>query len=200
MSLRLFPYLYIICLTLLGTTGCATSSKTNNVIDTPKPTPINVPDTNNQLTGRTDLPTNWFEVKGTNWSYGLPIVFDAAKNYGKDILVQHVSVTYLLTVNFATHSNEYELLEDFVFQKFIPLSQSLGKQILAVRSKDDILAVHSIYPSENILHSPNMFDGALDFFIQRGKTIYHLSCFGEAGQLKSHSQICFQIIDTLKIN
>lgn len=142
---------------------------------------------------RTDLPATWVEVSGKLWSYGVPKDFDQiTSGLAKGIVTQQHSVTRGLTINLSGEFSDQDL-HDFILHSFMP---NKGIMVLQIVEKTDaplpIVAIHSL-----IL--PQQTAGALDFFVKKDNTVYHLSCFGEDKQVKAQSEVCFNIVDTLRI-
>jgi hypothetical protein len=155
---------------------------------------------------RSDLPMNWFEVSRDNWSYGLPFGFDPVKvNPQFGILSQHHSAARQIDVNFTTHRTDVDDLRQYVITNFIMLSMIQGKTVIATAESAKnpsqvILAVQLIYPVARLSDKTGtLYESSLDFFTLKEKTVYHMSCFGEASVLKNNSDVCFKVVDSLLI-
>lgn len=174
----------------------------------PKP-PVQPIEHTDQTPRRADLLPNWFEVTRDNWSYGLPMGFDVVNqtaNFG--VLVQHHSVVNQIDVSFRTHKTDMQDLHQYVLADFIMPSMISGKQVIATgeNRKDPenvVLAVQLLYQGVNLsqdrVRKGAIYDSSLDFFVLKEKTVYHMSCFGEANALKASSEICFKAISSLRI-
>lgn len=159
--------------------------------------------------GRRDLPINWFEVTQDNWSYGLPTGFDAVKLSPKfGLLAQHHSVVRQMDISFTIHPTEMKDVHQYVLADFIMPSIIGGKQVIATaesRTKDNkaVLAVQLLSDGMNLseerIRNKAFYDGSLEFFILEDGKVYHMSCFAEAMTLKNNSEICFKVIDSLRI-
>jgi hypothetical protein len=157
---------------------------------------------------RDDLPMNWFKVSGNDWSYGLPLSFSSVKSTKFGALSQHHSMLRQVDVSLSTYKTEMNDVREYVLSDFIMPSMVAGKRVLTTRESNKnptlpIVAVHLLYNGNNVsverMHSGKVWDASLDFFVLKDKTVYHMSCFGEAGALKANADVCFQVIDTLQI-
>jgi len=171
----------LVCVALMfGSIGCVRAPIPITSVVHTEPTPIS----------RQDLPTNWFEVKLSNISYGLPKDFDRLTlALSSEVLSRHHSSTQNLTIDCYVRNSTTDLHE-YVLDNFI-LPRS-GK-VIAVREKTTgpkpIVVVQSVDGTTS----------SLDFFIQNNNTIYQLTCFGDAISLKTNSATCFKVIDTVRI-
>jgi hypothetical protein len=139
---------------------------------------------------RTDLPTNWFEVKGSTWSFGLPIGFDKLTlELPPGTVSRHHSMQQDLTIDLTTHIRDSDMhdfiMHEFMMNKNITIMQIMEKD----KGSKTIVAIHSL--------SIPPRDGSLDFFVQNDKVVYHLSCHSTAENLKKHASTCFEVMDTL---
>jgi len=183
----------LICLTSLELSGCVNTPPVIPVTTEPEPQ-------------RTDLPINWLEVSGSNWSYGVPFGFDKARALPNDMLAQHSSQSQKISIGFAAHPTQLELpiyVANFVFSK-----ETNNQKVLATRESTNgpngrVFAVHYVDNAHTCLPGKTMCNtavqGSLDFFVKKNQTIYQMSCFGEALSLKAHADTCFQVINTLRL-
>jgi hypothetical protein len=187
---------------LLATALCVAGCGDSKVEPKSPVNPIDEP----TVPHRSDLPMNWFEVSRDNWSYGLPFGFDAVKlNPQFGILSQHHSAARQIDVSFTTHQTDADDLRQYVISNFIMPSMIQGKTVIATAESDKnpaqiVLAVQLIYPVARVSDKiSTLYESSLDFFVLKEKTVYHMSCFGEASALKKNSDVCFKVIDSLLI-
>lgn len=181
----------------LGLWGCA---KTTTPIVSPE-VPIEEPTKPVEST-RTDLPINWFEVKGEDYSYGLPISFNKTTiGLAPEVQTKHVSLQLLLDVFLVKHNTDVDDLQLFVLSDFIMPAIIEGKQVLATKENNSlerkVIVVHLL---EKVPQGEReKRDASLNFFVKRDKTIFYLGCVAEATNLVKHADICFKVVETLKI-
>jgi hypothetical protein len=164
----------------LGSIGC---------VRTPIPiiSAVNTEPTPTHIVTRTDLPTNWVEVKQQNVSYGLPAEFDRVTlALPPDILSRHYSHTHNLTIDCYVRISNIDLHE-YVLDNFI-LPRS-GKVITVRENSTGVVAVQSVDGTTS----------SLDFFIKKNSKIYQLTCFSDTISLKNNATICFKVVDTFRI-
>lgn len=140
---------------------------------------------------RTDLPFNWFEVKGNGWSYGLPMGFDSSKpDY--PYLATHYSMFMKVGVNFTAHSLDQPDLFKFIGTYLEPRKNQLRD------IRENALGIIAVYLVSPVIVN-NMREASLEFFVRKDKSVYHMSCVGDATQIKKYASTCFDIIDTLRL-
>lgn len=175
-----------LCLMSLGLSGCvrAPIPITPVVHTDPKPEPIPA------SSKRTDLPLKWTEVTQQDWSYGIPEEFSRVNSTVLPVLVQHYSSLEKITINFATHTTKSDLHEYILDAFILPRSG----QVVAIKENDR--AVRPIVAVQSVSSDTEM---ALDFFVQKNNTIYHMSCFGNNIALETNFETCFNVINTLRV-
>lgn len=182
---------FLSSLLLVSTTGCGNAT-------TPIPPPIEEPGPAKPI-ARTDLPTNWVEVKGDGWSYGLPIHFSPLPTKEK-ILAIHYSPNVNLLFGLMSAQTESTDLKEYVHTEFVLPSVQEGKIVLASREQKvdgrQVIAIHMLHPEKK---PGGMRPASLDFFTQKGKTVYYLGCYSEANNLVDKSSVCFEIVNTLRL-
>lgn len=144
---------------------------------------------------RTDLPLNWVQVDGKGWSYGLPLGFDK-KLQPAGILSSHYSVSTNITINFSTHENKKDELENYVHVFMQNIESEGGDTVAAINERLGIIAVHFIMNDKS---NPNFLKSSLDFFKQKDTTIYHMTCESDAAHFAKYNDVCFDVAETLRI-
>ncbi len=177
-----------LCLASAGLTGCVRAPIPITPVVHTEPEPDHQP----LLNTRTDLPLNWTEVAQQDWSYGVPAGFNRVSlNVLPATLVQHYSALQRLTISFTTTNTSSVDLHEYVLDNFV-LPQV--NKVIAI--KENNKAARPIVAIQTMM-SPTT--SALDFFVQKDKTIYHMSCFGDNSALQVNAATCFKVIDTLLI-
>ena len=140
-----------------------------------------------------NIPPVWFKVESDDWLFALPSDFDRLTlGLPSDVLKKYYSTGQELTIEFYAHTADREL-RDFVINEFLLNGKAMMLQSMEkVINNRQVMAIYSLL-------LPDLKNASLDFFAQKDRVIYQLSCYGNAVKFKETSDMCFKIADTLYI-
>ena len=140
---------------------------------------------------RSDLPEGWFEVKGDNYSFGLPQSFE--KRDAGSVQVSYKSETPKMMVLFSTDKTDLNLKDytqaivDKMTSGALPI-RLIDSQAGKVAGKDAIMA---------LLVAPGVV--AAHFVVVDAGNAFNLTCMTTIDQANENASKCFDIVRTLKL-